>query len=850
MEPRGRYLQHEKIDPGRSPLFLRKTPPSTVAHRLWKEQEVQKQLQAQAKDKEENMEPTVSIPMDSDDEVLDLNDLADSGSGTEISDYEGSDDDLHVENMESQEDGTADGDFQTDEGRGEGGEGGEDEGEGREDDEGDARTLTDASIRSITPCSPKEYRAYRVLKLYSRHSSCDKGILTEILCLVNDCVVNPIEKLPRKPESFFHYIDQIVPPCGITRRYFCYDCYVVLVDEADSCPGCAKPKKSLNPFFHLDIGQQIKNLFQTGVITGELRPELCDGTEFRRVKNVLVGKYDLTLILNTDGVRLIESKKNECWPILLAIAELPEGLRNRCLIFGGLWFSKRKPIMNIYMEDFVVQMEKLYHEGIRWIHPETKTEETTRVAVPLVVADCPARADLLMSSGHSGTYGCQRCEIETEAICDEHGNLVGGRAYPYTDRPWQIRRTEKRIREMAASAETMNRNVRIDRRKKNYGGLKGLSVLSRLPLMRLSKAFIAEMMHSVFMGSFSQFFDAWLFSSGTPYSISRHVSEIDFYASQIKPPSFIHRLPRPIPEFKYYKASELLFWFLFYAIPLLSYYLPAEYFSHFLLFAKGVYLLMLPKPEPYIAEAQRYLNKFVADTETLYGTSFLTYNLHQLIHLPESAMEFGSLSRIWGFTFESFNYTIARSFHGTTNLGAEITNRISRMQRLLPMESKLAIADQNSDRNTRIRDMDKVNNYILSDREKEVIGAQVFPHSPSIFRKLKMDGKTFTSKLYRDDVRNNDYTVQIRVGESVFLGEIDFFFQCGDGLYAYFSSFQCESDVFQNREMGLTIDHVLSVRDRNYENRVIDLRSVDNIRHLVPVDDFLVLPPCSLYKTL
>ena len=90
-----------------------------------------------------------------------------------------------------------------------------------------------------------------------------------------------------------------------------------------------------------------------------------DETEFKRVKAELRRKYDLTLILNTGGVRLVKSKKNDCWPILMGIAEWSEGLQNRCLMFGGLWFAKQKLIKKLFMEPFVDSMISFFRWGVR-----------------------------------------------------------------------------------------------------------------------------------------------------------------------------------------------------------------------------------------------------------------------------------------------------------------------------------------------------------------------------------------------------------------------------------------------------------------------------------------------------
>ena len=73
----------------------------------------------------------------------------------------------------------------------------------------------------------------------------------------------------------------------------------------------------------------------------------------------------VTVTFNSDGVPVFESSKFSMWPIQLIINELPVKVRNSKPVTCGLWFGKDKPDMNIFLELFVILMNKFANNGIR-----------------------------------------------------------------------------------------------------------------------------------------------------------------------------------------------------------------------------------------------------------------------------------------------------------------------------------------------------------------------------------------------------------------------------------------------------------------------------------------------------
>lgn len=50
--------------------------------------------------------------------------------------------------------------------------------------------------------------------------------------------------------------------------------------------------------------------------------------------------------------------------------------------------------MNIFLHPFCLKLHKCFQDGINWLHPQTKIYNT-KIFVPLIIADAPARVQIL-----------------------------------------------------------------------------------------------------------------------------------------------------------------------------------------------------------------------------------------------------------------------------------------------------------------------------------------------------------------------------------------------------------------------------------------------------------------------
>lgn len=326
--------------------------------------------------------------------------------------------------------------------------------------------------------------------------------------------------LPQTYYLLLEYVKKFSPFMTSIRHYYCKVClYYVGSDEGsedrsdqptfNSCPACSSENPGVGFFFEIDIEEQIRYLFEYRNLADKIKTvensttdirDITDGSEYKRAAKGR-RKFDLTLMLNTDGVQIYSSSKVKFWPLIFTFAELPKELRTTFSVVLGVWYdAKKKPLMNTFLRPFAVKLSELARNGIGWQHPSTKTRETSKISCPLVIADAPARADVQNIQNHNGSFGCNLCEIKTVPSVKIPGKK-NVRVYPY------IRQADMILREK----ERMEEQSRLARLSGDHCvGVKGSSIISILPGLDRATAFFPEFMHSGLLGIPKQFLYFWL----------------------------------------------------------------------------------------------------------------------------------------------------------------------------------------------------------------------------------------------------------------------------------------------------------------------------------------------------
>lgn len=698
-----------------------------------------------------------------------------------------------------------------------------------------------------------------LMNFYINHKL-TKAALKEMLRIV--CNMLPRDnQMPRTVFKLFQYVKNIAPPCNVNKHFYCKKClhYIGCInDKIFKCSSCNANKNDISFFFEFDIHDQVKYMFENRNLATKLKSaptllrdeniisDITDGSEYIRVNSRdNRHKYDLTLILNTDGLSLVKSAKSHCWPLMFTIAELPEHLRESFIVTVGLWYDDDcKPSMNTFLRPFCLKFKKYFEDGIHWVDQTTGENITSRIVAPLIIADAPARAQIQNILNFNGHYGCNMCEIRTKQ-CQRVVRKKSCRIYPLKDNV--TLRTGARMEQQARRVLKSN--------KIHIKGVKGYSVISCLPLVDLGTCVLPEYMHSVLLGVVKHFITIWLKRSG-PWNIKQFSKEIDTFLVNIRPLQSFSRLPRPISQFQFYKASEYYNWILFYSLPALVNYLPDKYFQHWMLIVIALYTLLQERITIIdLQQADELIKLFREGIPTLYSDRDLTYNAHQLAHLVQSVKRWGPLWATSAFPFENYNGFIANCVHGNKHMGQEIVHILTIAQGVQVLKNRVT-ADEH-DTNVEDHELKKYQllgknvTVDLNDVERQLLLSKGLysMDDVKVYTRAKINKEIYTSNSYKI-TKTNSYTVQIKMHNNSYIyGEIRFFFEIQNKLCFIIQCFsvKCTKMFYENKTKA-KVKHIIPVQ-KNSEFLLIKLESIKSIIQVLKVGEYICKRP-NLFRKI
>ena len=200
-------------------------------------------------------------------------------------------------------------------------------------------------------------------------------------------------------------------------------------------------------------------------------------------------------------------------------------------------------------------------------------------------------------------------------------------------------------------------------------------------------------MHAVLEGVTRWLANRWFDSKfhASPFYLGRQIRKIDSELLQQRPPHEFSRPPRSIDKhLKYWKASELRNWLLFYSLPLLLSFLPSLYWHHYALLVSAMHIMLGDNvTHAQVDAADQMLVDFCMLLPDLYGESSCTANAHLLLHLAKYVRLWGPLWTHSSFGFESKNGRLKHLFHGNSNIVPQLLFNIDVCYTLQHMHPRL-----------------------------------------------------------------------------------------------------------------------------------------------------------------
>lgn len=332
-----------------------------------------------------------------------------------------------------------------------------------------------------------------------------------------------------------------------------------------------------------------------------------------------------------DECSLDKSSNNQIWPIQCRIVNVQ---RARPIVVG-IYKGAQKPCdPNTYLEKFIADITRIMSNGGIIFHGNK-----VPIRLRCFIADAPARAFILNHRSHVSSHPCSKCKVS--------GIRCEGR-YVFNGINHSLRTDEEYVR-----------CVDEDHHKE------GKSPLSMLPIGIISQTPF-EYMHLVCLGVMKKMLSAWVCGKYSRLSklSGRSISIMCARLNNLKKycPSDFARRPRSLNMCSKYKATEFR-QFLLYTGPVVTYGLLDErLYKHFLFLHVAIRILVSnSSSRQFLNFAEIALQKFVHRSDTLYGPTFNSYNIHGLLHLTDDVRHFGGLDSFSAFPYEN-NMSIFRKY--------------------------------------------------------------------------------------------------------------------------------------------------------------------------------------------
>ncbi|KAF0706937.1 Uncharacterized protein FWK35_00036977 [Aphis craccivora] len=336
----------------------------------------------------------------------------------------------------------------------------------------------------------------------------------------------------------------------------------------------------------------------------------------------------LMLVVGIDGLPLSKNPPSQLWPCLGYFSNLG---KSRDVFIIGVYYGQLKPQNSKeFLLDLVNDLSFFYKTGIVYNNINIK------VQLKALICDTPAKSFALNVKGHTGKHSCNRCYTV--------GRYGNNRVF-FPDLCSTLR-----TRESFISYSDLNFHC-------------NKTILSDIPDLVSGIPF--DYMHCILIGVTKKLLMFWTggikpHSQNLPKflisAIDLKLNELGLYI-----PQDFQRGPKensrkhPLQDASRWKATELRQCLLYTGMVVFHNILEKKVYNHFIVLCVAIRIMSTDNiPEEYILFAKKILICFVSQFAEIYGNTFMSHNIHIMLHLADDVQTFGSLNNFSAFPFESF----------------------------------------------------------------------------------------------------------------------------------------------------------------------------------------------------
>lgn len=399
--------------------------------------------------------------------------------------------------------------------------------------------------------------------------------------------------------------------------------------------------------------------------------DIIDGSEYKRMKehekdvqndNDDFESKTLHIILGYDGVTYVNDSSKSLWPIVGWLAELPPGIREEFPMLFACHAGNKKP--GAIFKPLIDELLK--YDRTPLVIDINGQKYRFYIRVLIIIADSPARAEILGCRQFNALYGCNLCKIRTYT-------LYNASRYPLT-----VNNAEKLDQEWRDILEKQKTQLDPKLTEEELLGVKNFPEVARLNYVDLVSVSPPESMHCTFIGVFKMFIFSWAgrykkiaacFTQDNIQLINSRLNLLQFPSQQLR------NLPR-LNTNQSWKAFDYEN-FTLYGWPILEDILDKPKFDHFVKLIRITSLLHKRKiSENELNTAEILSKEFILDMKTIYKNERLhRYVVHTVEHLPEVVRKFGPLNLISAFMVEDMMGKLVRKIQKSPNAAQQVVNK-------------------------------------------------------------------------------------------------------------------------------------------------------------------------------
>lgn len=192
---------------------------------------------------------------------------------------------------------------------------------------------------------------------------------------------------------------------------------------------------------------------------------------------------------------------------------------------------------------------------------------------------------------------------------------------------------------------------------------------------------VGDRLHLIDLGMMKRLLNGWRDGSlGLQTKMS--LFDIQYISNILKNtqlPSEIHRKMRALECLAHWKGSELSSFLHYAGIVALKEFLNEDAYNHFLLLFTSITMLSSNTYRAHWHVARKMLEEFISDYIDIYGSQFITSNVHNLQHIVDETIKFGPLNTISAYPFENALYRMKNMIRNGYKSLEQITKRLSEL---------------------------------------------------------------------------------------------------------------------------------------------------------------------------